>query len=144
MEYGPPSGKAINFYGNNKRQIAARQAFPILIQLATDSTRPVITYGELADEMGMQYIPDGLRELKGYKALWMSRPLGHIWQTLFEYQERYNIEIPYLTTIVVNKGSNVPTIFKKYLDWSDEKIISEQVKVYQFEYWTDVLEEIML
>ena len=143
MEYGPPSGKAINFYGNGKRQIAARQAFPILIQLATDSTRPTITYGELADQIGMQYIPDGIRDLEGFKALWMRLPLGSIWQTLLEYQRESKIEIPYLTTIVVNKNTDVPTMFREYLNWSNEKIKSEQCKVYQFEYWTDILEEIM-
>ena len=146
MKYGPPGVKAINFYGDDKRQIAARQAFPILIQLATDPTRPIITYGELADEIGMQYIPDKLRDLKPFKALWMRLPLGCIWQTLFEYQQESNMEIctiPYLTTIVVNKGTDVPTIFKKYLNWSNEKIKSEQCKVYGFEGWADVLEEIM-
>ena len=151
MEYGPPDRKAINFYENGgdtprkkARKKAARQAFPILIELATDSAYPTITYGKLADKIGMQYIPNGLINLKGRRAQWMRLPLGCIWQTLFEYQQESNIEIPYLTTIVVNKDSNMPTVFKEYLGWSDERIISEQTKVYRFEYWTDVLEEIML
>ena len=139
MEYGPPGGNGSNFYGEYPQQIAARQVFPILIELATDSTCPVIRYGELADRID-EYIPVGLRReaLKGRKAQWMRLPLGRIWQTLFEYQGESNIEIPYLTTIVVNKNSDLPTMFKEYLGWSDEKIISEQVKVYQFKHWRDV------
>ncbi|MDE0327346.1 MAG: hypothetical protein OXN27_25745 [Candidatus Poribacteria bacterium] len=149
MKYGPPDTNPINFYGNSEMQIAARQALPILIQLATDSTRPIITYGELAVEIGMEYMPGKLKNpiesLDAFRALWMRRPLGCIWQTLFEYQQESNMEIctiPYLTTIVVNKGTDVPTIFRDF-NWSDEKIRSERDKVYKFEDWTDVLEEIM-
>ena len=140
MQYGPPGGNGSNFYGEDPQQIAARQVFPILIELATDSTScPVIHYGELADKID-EYIPVGLRReaLKGRKAQWMRRPLGRIWQTLFEYQGESNIEIPYLTIIVVSKSSGLPTVFKDDLGWSDEKIRSEQCKVYQFEHWRSV------
>ena len=117
MKYGPPGKKAINSYGNGERQIAARQALPILIQLATDSTRPIITYGELADEIGMEYMPGKLKNpkksLDAFRAQWMRLPLGCIWQTLFDHQQKSNIEIPYLTTIVVNKNTDVPTIFTR-------------------------------
>ena len=147
MKYGPPGKKSINFYGNSERQIAARQALPILIQLATNSTRPIITYGELADKIGMEYMPGKLKNpiesLDAFRARWMRLPLGCIWQTLFDHQQKSNIEIPYLTTIVVNKNTEVPTIFKKYLNWSDEKIKLEQDAVYKFEQWTDVMEAIL-
>ena len=154
MKYGPPEYKAINFYGDEERQIAARQAFPILIELAelatespihtpvpppgasvpddTDSTRPTITYGELADKIG----------LNG-RARWMRLPLGCIWQTLWEYQHESGIEIPYLTTIVVNAARNIPTIFKKYLNWSATEIADAQREVYDFQQWHSVMEHLM-
>ena len=146
MEYGPDGNRnrntrTRNFYGNKPREIAAREVFPILVELATDSTRPTITYGKLADKI-LQYIPAGLRDQTGRKAQWMGWPLGNIWHRLFDYQQESNIEIPYLTTIVVNQDTDVPTIFKKHFNWSNEKIRSEQCKVYEFEYWTNVLEEI--
>lgn len=152
MKSGPPGGRKENFYeGEEERHVAARQAFPILIELATDKTHPTIFYGQLADRIGMEYIPKGLRSssLKGRRAQWMSYPLGHIWQTLFEYQQESNIEtlkcIPYLTTIVVSQDTpHLPTIFRTYLHWSDEKIRSEQEKVYRFEHWREILEGIRM
>ena len=146
MQYGPDGNKngntrTRNFYGNKPREIAARKIFPILVELANDGPPP-ITYGKLADRI-VQYIPDGSRKLPRTRAKWMMWPLGNIWHRLFDYQQESNIEIPYLTTIVVNKGTRVPTIFKKRFNWPNEKIRSEQCKVYNFEYWTDILEQIM-
>ena len=102
MEYGPDGDtntntNTRNFYGEKPREIAARQVFPILVELATDSTRPTITYGDLAGEI-VQYIPDGSRDQPGPRAKWIGWPLGNIWQRLFEYQQESNKEIPYLTT----------------------------------------------
>ncbi len=146
MKKGPPEQKAINFYGNDARQIAARRVFPILIQLATDSNRPTITYGELADKIGKDYLPGKLKDpkntLDAFRAQWMRNPLGCIWQTLFEHQQDSNIEIPYLMTIVVNKNTNLPTIFETHLTWSEKKIKSEQDAVYKFEQWPDIMEAI--
>ena len=145
MKYGPPDKNPINFYGNDPRQIAAQQAFPILIQRATERTCP-ISYGDLADKIGMQYMPGKLKNpiesLDAFRSLWMRRPLGCIWQTLFEYQQESSIEIPYLTTIVVNKDSDIPTIYKEYLNWSKERIRAEQDEVYKFKQWTDVIDSL--
>lgn len=145
MKYGPPGKKPLNFYGDSDMQIAARQAFPILIQRATDNSRP-ITYGELTDEIGMEYMPGKLKDpkesLDAFRALWMRHPLACIWQTLLEHQQKSNLDIPYLTTIVVNNNSDVPTIFKTYLNWSTKKIKEAQDAVYKFEHWTDILEEL--
>lgn len=144
MEYGPDGNRNTrtrNFYGNKPREIAARKIFPILVKLANDGPPP-ITYGELADRI-VKYIPDGSRDQPGPRAKWMGWPLGNIWHRLFDYQQESNIEIPYLTTIVVNKDTRVPTIFNTRFKWSNEKIRSEQCKVYNFEDWTDILEEIM-
>lgn len=137
MNCGPPSEKAINFHSTEKDyQRVAREVFPVLIQLATDKTRPTISYGELAEKVGVTHIPQNRR---GH---WMRWPLGCIWQTLFEYQKDTDLDIPYLMTIVVNKNSDVPTIFKTYLNWSDEKIKAAQDAVYNFEHWQDVMEAI--
>lgn len=64
MKYGPPGRKAINFHGNEDRQIVAQLAFPILIELATDQNRPTIPYGKLADRIGIQYMPGKLKNSK--------------------------------------------------------------------------------
>ena len=143
MQYTP--GTTENFYGNKPRQIAARKIFPILVELATDSTYPTITYGQLASRI-LRYIPDGSRDQPGPRARWMQWPLGNLWYTLFEYQQKSNMEIctiPYLTTIVINQDTGLPTYFHRVLGWPNERIRSEQDKVYRFEYWTDILEKIM-
>ena len=150
MEYGPDGNRnrntrTRNFYGNKPREIAAREVFPILVELANDGPPPItygaITYVELADRI-LEYIPDGSRDQPGPRAKWIGWPLGNIWHRLFDYQQESNIEIPYLTTIVVNQDTRVPTFFKTRFHWSNEKIRCEQCKVYEFEYWTDILEEI--
>lgn len=148
MKYGPPDVKRMNLYGNDKRQIAARQAFPILIELATDKSRPTIFYGQLVDRVGIQYMPGKLKNpkksLKGRRSLWMRLPLGCIWQTLFEYQKRNpDLDIPYLTTIVVNQDTDIPSIFKENYNWSEEQIKAAQDAVYKFKQWTDIMEAIL-
>lgn len=147
MKCGPPPGKkAINFCGNSEKQIAARHVFPILIELATDSTRPTITYGKLADKIGLEYMPGKLKNpketLNAFRAQWMRHPLGCIWQTLFEYQQRVDVDIPYLMTIVINAESELPTIFNEELNWSKDKIELAQDDVYNFKQWQDVMEAI--
>lgn len=159
MEHGPDGNTngntgTRNFYGSKPREIAAREIFPILVELANDGPPPItygaitygaITYVELADRI-LEYIPDGSRDQPGPRAKWMGWPLGNIWHRLFDYQQESNMEIctiPYLTTIVVNQDTRLPTIFKTRFHWSNEDIRSEQCKVYNFESWTDVLEDIM-
>ena len=155
MEYGPDGNRngntrTRNFYGDKPREIAARQVFPILVELANDGPPPntygAITYVELANQI-LEYIPAGSRDQPGPRAKWMGWPLGNIWHRLFDCQLESNMEIctiPYLTTIVVNKNTGVPTIFQNTLFcWSDEQVRDEQCKVYGFEYWTDILEKIM-
>ena len=141
MKYSP---KTINFHGNEDYQIAAQLAFPILIELATDEKQPTISYGELVDRIGIQYMPGKLKNpkksLNGRRAQWMRLPLGCIWQTLFELQEDFDEDIPYLTTVVVNRSTKIPTFFKSDLDWSDERIKEAQKDVYCFKRWADVKE----
>ena len=146
MKCTPPPKKAISFYGNSDIQKAARKVFPILIELATDSTRPTITYGELAKKIGLKYMPGKLKNpqksLDGRRAQWMRLPLGSIWKTLFNYQQKVDFDIPYLMTIVINQQSRLPTIFKTYCNWSYEKIKSEQNAVYKFKRWAEVKDAI--
>ena len=78
--------------------------------------------------------------MNGRRALWMGQPLGCIWQTLFELQEDFDEDIPYLTTIVINKETEIPTIFNSYLGWSNERIADAQKDVYCFKRWADVKE----
>ena len=128
---------ALNFHSDEKDyHKVAREVFPILIQLATDSKRPTISYGQLAEKVGVTHIPSNRR---GH---WMRWPLGSIWCTLFEYQQESDLDIPYLTTIVVNKSTGIPTVFKERLNWSKEKIKLEQDAVYKFEQWIDIMEAI--
>lgn len=84
------------------------------------------------------------KSLNARRAFWMRLPLGCIWHTLFEYQKRNPVlDIPYLTTIVVNQGTDIPTIFKEWYDWSEEQIKAAQNAVYKFEQWTDIMEVIL-
>lgn len=78
--------------------------------------------------------------MNGRRALWMGHPLGCIWQTLFELQEDFDEDIPYLTTIVINKETEIPTIFNSYLGWSNERIADTQKDIYCFKRWADVKE----
>jgi len=136
MKHGPPDNTPGFICGNEMFQKVAREAFPILIQLATDNTEPKIFYSKLAEKACVSHIPECFR------GLWMRKPLGSVWRTLFEYQQESGIEIPYLTTIVINKDTGIPTIFKAWLNWSDEKIAAEQMAVYNFKQWIDVMEAV--
>ena len=130
-----------NIYGNKWSQEVGRAIFPILIQMAIDRQAPM-TYGELADKAEKAGI-----EFKtthpGRRALSMNYPLGCVLKTLFEYHKESGIEIPYLTTIVVNKSTRQPTYFSKRLGWSDNKIQAEQAAVYNFEQWEHIRQAIL-
>ena len=58
----------------------------------------------------------------------------------FELQEDFDEDIPYLTTIVINKETEIPTVFNSYLGWSNERIADAQKDVYCFKRWADVKE----
>ena len=134
-------GTTYNFYGNKWSQEVGQAIFPILIEMAIDRQDP-ITYGELADEAEEAGI-----EFKtthpGRRALSMNYPLGCVLKTLFEYHQETGIDIPYLTTIVVNKYTRRPTYFSKRLGWSDDQIQAEQVAVYNFEQWEHIRQAIL-
>ena len=120
-----------NIHGSKDHQIRARRIFPVLIELAIDKNRLAITYGGLADRINY---PNPRN---------MSKPLGCIWKSLYEYQETSGLDIPYLTTIVVAKDTRLPTYYKNNLGWSETKIRSEQELVYQFEHWTTIIESLL-
>lgn len=124
-----------NFYGDKDFQIIARDAFLILIELATDPEQPTITYGQLVDRAGWNF--------DRFSAQRMTKPLGSIWKTLLEYQEASGIDIPYLTIIVVAKDTGLPTYFRNNLDWSYREIANAQADVYNFQQWIDVREHIL-
>ena len=130
-----------NLYGNRWSQEVGRAIFPILIEMAIERQEP-ITYGELADKAEAAGI-----EFKtthpGRRARSMNVPLGCVLNTLCEYQEESGIEIPYLTTIVVNKSTGQPTYFSKRLGWSDDQIQAEQAAVYNFEQWEHIRQAIL-
>ena len=134
-------GARKNIYGNDWAQKAGRAIFPILIQMAIDDQKP-ITYGELADkaeEAGIEFKAKG----EGYRALPMRYPLGCILKTLFEYHEESGMDVPYLTTIIVNKGTGLPTHFSEGQGWSKEKIQAKQKAVYEYEHWEHVRQGIL-
>ena len=130
-----------NIYGNKWSQKVGREIFPILIQMAIEG-QPPITYGELADkaeEAGIEF----KTEHRGRRALSMNYPLGCVLKTLFEYQEESGIDMPYLTTIIVNKDTRQPTYFSKRLGWSDDKIQAKQREVYNFDRWARIRRAIL-
>ena len=73
---------------DEKHQEVARKAFPILIELA--KARKTITYGELADKLGIS--PHEYP---------MPQMLGSIVTTLTQFGEEWNEEFPHLTVLVV-------------------------------------------
>ena len=130
-----------NIYGNRWSQEVGRAIFPILIQMAIDGQGP-ITYGDLADkaeEAGIIF----RTAHRGRRALSMNYPLGCVLNTLLEYKEDIGIDIPYLTTIVVNQSTRRPTYFYENLGWSDNRIQVEQAAVYNFEQWEHIRQAIL-
>ena len=146
MEFGPDGStniKVRDFYGNKPREIAARQLFPILIEFANSGPPPnddPLTYEKLADEI-LEYIPLGSRSQPGTKAKWMAWPLGNIWHRLYDYQQESDIDIPYLTVIVVSKRTGQPTHFSN-LGKPDDWIQAEQEAVYTFKQWEQIRQAI--
>ena len=131
-----------NIYGNDWAQKTGRAIFPILIQMAIDPQKPDITYGALADkaeEAGIEF----KAKSSGYRARPMRYPLGCILRTLFEYHEESGMDIPYLTIIVVNKKSGLPTHFSEGQGWSIEKIQAKQKAVYEYEHWEHIRQAIL-
>ena len=132
-------GTTYNIYGNKWSQEVGRAIFPILIEMAIEGQDP-IPYGKFADKAEAAGI-----EFKtthpGRRAQSMRCPLGCVLKTLFEYHKESGIEIPYLTTIVVNKSTRQPTYFKK-LGWSDDQIQAKQAAVYKFKQWEHIRQAI--
>ena len=136
-------GAPYNIYGNRWSQTVGREIFPILIQMAIDRQSP-ITYGELVDKAEAAGIKFKHKpEYRGLRARSMNSPLGCVLRTLFEYQEESGIDIPYLTTIVVNQDTRRPTYYSKGHGWSDDKIRAEQAAVYNFERWEHIRQAIL-
>ena len=131
----------IGYSGNEWSETVGSEIFPILIQMAIDHQGP-ITYGELADkaeEAGIEF----RTAHRGHRALSLNYPLGWVLNILSEYQEESGIDIPHLTTIVVNKNTRQPTYFSKRLGWSDDRIRAEQAAVYNFEQWEYIRQAIL-
>ena len=123
------------------KETVGREIFPILIQMAIDRQGP-ITYGELADkaeEAGIEF----KTAHRGRRALSLSYPLGCVLNILSEYREESGIDIPHLTTIVVNQDTRQPTHFSEKLGWSDDRIRAEQAAVYNFEQWEHIRQAIL-
>ncbi len=126
---------------NEWSETVGSEIFPILIQMAIDRQGP-ITYGELADkaeEAGIEF----RTAHRGYRALPMRWPLGWVLERLCEYREESGIDIPHLTTIVVNKKTRQPTYFSENFGWSDDRIRAEQEAVYNFEQWEHIRQAIL-
>jgi len=64
-------------------------------------------------------------------------------KTLFEYHEELGMDVPYLTTIIVNNDTGLPTHFSKGQGWSKEKIWAKQQAVYEYEHWEHVRQVIL-
>ncbi len=117
--------------------------FPILIQMAIDRQSP-ITYGDLVDkaeEAGIKF--KHKPEHRGLRARTLRGALGWVLERLSEYREESGIDIPHLTTIVVNQDTRQPTYFIKEFGWSDDRIRAEQAAVYNFEQWEQIRQAIL-
>ena len=133
-------GGSRNIHGDKWSQKIGREVFSILIQMAIDDQDP-ITYGKLADKVEETGIE--LTEDKGRRAQSMISPLACVLKTLFEYHEELGMDVPYLTTIIVNNDTGLPTHFSEGQGWSKEKIQAKQKAVYEYEHWENVRQVIL-
>lgn len=128
MDHAPPQ---LNLYGNEKPyQKVGRSAFPILIHLA--KAGEIITYGELAKKIDVSNPRN------------MNFPLGSIWVTLYELQEEWRteipqIDIPYLTFLVVSKDTGHPG----YGDRPQLEFEEECRRIFNFPIWASVHEAVL-
>lgn len=130
------SSIARSISGNSLYQRRARAALPILVRQAM--ARQKITYGDLAEELGMPN-PRNLNYV-----------LGSIGNAILELSEEWQEEIPAIQGIVVNQGTDLPGDGVNFItqkpDARQKEAIVEAVlgKVFSYPKWLKVLEELGL
>ncbi len=129
------------FHGEKLYQQRARVVLPILVRQAW-SGQP-IRYESLAQEVGMSN-PRNL-----------NYPLGCIGNRLEELSSEWDDEVPHIQALVVNKTTGLPGPgFDAFLldrghEWensSERRAIIREYwsKIYEYNYWDDVLDELEL
>lgn len=128
--------------GDKPYQQHARIALPLLVRQAFASTP--ITYENLARELDMPN-PRNLNYV-----------LGSIGQTLQNLSKHWNIRVPPIQCLVVNKNTRLPgegigwfitdlNNYKKLSNKQRKQVVDAELqKIYLFSRWLDVLEELGL
>ena len=128
--------------GDKLYQERARKALPLLIRQATAST-PIV-YEDLAHELNMPN-PRNLNYV-----------LGSIGQTLLNLAEHWNIEVPPIQCLVVNKNTRLPgegigwfitdhSHYKKLSNKQRRQLVDAELqKIYAFAKWPEVLSTLCL
>jgi len=123
--------------GDKLYQQRARDALPLLVRQATAST-PIV-YEDLAHELEMPN-PRNLNYV-----------LGSIGQTLLNLSEHWDIEVPPIQCLVVNKNTRLPgegigwfitdlSHYKKLSNKQRRQVVDAELqKIYAFDKWTKVL-----
>ncbi|NOY73142.1 MAG: hypothetical protein GXP14_12360 [Gammaproteobacteria bacterium] len=123
--------------GDKLYQQRARKALPLLVRQARASTP--ITYEDLAHELNMPN-PRNLNYV-----------LGSIGQTLLNLSKHWNINIPPIQCLVVNKNTRLPgegvgwfitdlSHYKKLSNKQRRQLVNAELqKIYAFDKWSDVL-----
>jgi len=134
--------KNADIFGEKLYQQRARMALPILVRQA--KAEHPITYEALADEMDMPN-PRNL-----------NYPLGAIGSSLEILSENWEMEIPLINVLVVNKHNGLPgegiswfiedrKIYERNSTKQKRQIVKEILsKIFTFPYWDDVLTEFNL
>jgi len=123
--------------GDKLYQKRARNALPILVRQA--KAEQPITYGDLAEELGMS------------NPRTLNFPLGTIGNALLALSDEWGVEIPPLQALVMNRGTRLPGSgieyatpdakeFKEASTKRRREIVNFMLsKVYSFGLWNDVL-----
>jgi len=127
-----------NIHGDKLYEQRARLILPILIRQA--KAEQTITYGRLADEIGMPN-PRNL-----------NYPLGTVGGALATLSAQWGEEIPSIQAVVVNDGTGIPGIgisyfiehpeaYKKSRPKHQKAIVNDLLRhIYQYPKWDHVLE----
>lgn len=128
--------------GNKLYQQRARNALPLLVRQAMAST-PIV-YEDLAHELKMLN-PRNLNYV-----------LGSIGQTLLNLSEHWDIEVPPIQCLVVNKNTRLPgegigwfitdlSHYKKLSNKQRRQVVDAELqKIYAFDKWSKVLSTLSL
>ena len=116
-----------NILGEEEHQVAAREALPILIELAKAEEK--INYSTLADQLGIFSYGEP-----------MSKMLDSIVTTLYELGEEWGEKLPRLTALIVKRDTGYPG-FPPGIP--NEEFDAEFERIYNYPKWDTVQQTLL-